>query len=82
MRLGRSRPRTQKRERAASRDGVGGEAAPFSIGDQVKHPAFGTGTVIQIEARGADWDLTVAFKGRGIKTLAFSFANLQKVIQP
>jgi DNA helicase-2/ATP-dependent DNA helicase PcrA len=45
----------------------------------VRHPSFGDGTVIQVAARGKDWDVTVAFKGRGIKTLALSFAKLEKV---
>jgi DNA helicase-2/ATP-dependent DNA helicase PcrA len=52
--------------------------APFSTGEKVKHTSFGEGTVIQVQQRGEDWDVTVAFKGLGIKTLAASFANLQK----
>jgi DNA helicase-2/ATP-dependent DNA helicase PcrA len=54
-------------------------AAPFETGDSVRHPSFGEGTVIQVTQRGKDWDVTVAFKGRGIKTLALSFAKLEKV---
>jgi DNA helicase II / ATP-dependent DNA helicase PcrA len=64
---------------AASRREAGAVQPPFSTGDQVRHPAFGEGTVIQVEPRGDDWDLTVAFKGRGIKTLALGFARLEKL---
>ena len=32
----------------------------------------------RVQQRGEDWDVTVAFKGLGIKTLAASFADLQK----
>ena len=44
----------------------------------MRHPTFGAGTVVQIKQRGGDWDVTVAFQRRGIKTLAASFANLSK----
>jgi len=59
------------------RDAAG--SAPFETGDAVRHPSFGEGTVIQVAQRGNDWDVTVAFKGRGIKTLALSFAKLERV---
>ena len=53
--------------------------APLKPGDKVRHPSFGEGTVIGAERRGNDWDITVSFRRRGIKTLALSFANLKKV---
>ena len=53
--------------------------APMKSGDRVRHPTFGQGTVIEVKQRGSDWDVTVAFKGRGIKTLAASFAHLEKL---
>ena len=83
MSLGRSRPSARARERGQGACAEQSEQIkrPFEIGDQVKHPAFGEGTVIQVESRGDDWDLTVAFKGRGIKTLAFGFAKLEKANQ-
>jgi hypothetical protein len=31
-----------------------------------------------VQQRGDDWDVVVAFRGRGIKTLAASFAHLEK----
>jgi DNA helicase-2/ATP-dependent DNA helicase PcrA len=65
----------QRRRRDSSAAGT----APFETGEAVRHPSFGEGTVIQVAQRGKDWDVTVAFKGRGIKTLALSFAKLEKV---
>ena len=53
-------------------------AAPFKPGDKVRHASFGDGTVVQVQQRGDDWDVVVAFRGRGIKTLAASFARLEK----
>jgi DNA helicase-2/ATP-dependent DNA helicase PcrA len=69
--LGRSQPGATRRLAVAP-------GAPFSTGEKVKHTSFGEGTVIQVQQRGEDWDVTVAFKGLGIKTLVASFANLQK----
>ncbi|MBN1582043.1 MAG: UvrD-helicase domain-containing protein [Anaerolineae bacterium] len=68
-----ARTRAQRRSPSSTGDG------PFRVGDQVRHRAFGEGTVIAVEARGSDWDVTIAFKGRGIKTLAASFANLEEI---
>ena len=70
----RSRPLASSRQ---ARRGAAG-STPFETGDAVRHPSFGEGTVIQVAQRGNDWDVTVAFKGRGIKTLALSFAKLEK----
>jgi len=58
---------------------VAAKPSPFKEGDRVHHKSFGEGTVVQVKQRGDDWDVTVAFKGRGIKTLAASFAHLEKV---
>ncbi len=80
--LGFGTERTESKRRSQIGSAAGAPArtsAPFKVGDQVTHRAFGEGTVIAVEARGSDWDVTVAFKGRGIKTLAASFANLERV---
>ena len=66
---------TRRRARSATTAGNG----PFKAGDKVRHHAFGQGTVLHVKSRGSDWDITVAFKGRGLKTLAASFANLEKL---
>ena len=65
--------------RTLSRQDGARKESPFSTGDKVAHASFGEGTVIQVEQHGSDWDVTVAFEGRGIKTLAASFAHLEKV---
>jgi DNA helicase-2/ATP-dependent DNA helicase PcrA len=63
--------------RARRRDAAA--MAPYRAGDKVAHASFGQGTVIQVEQRSGDWDVTVAFEGQGIKTLAASFAHLEKI---
>jgi len=51
--------------------------AQFSVGDPVRHPAFGSGIVIESKVSGGDEEVTVAFNGVGIKRLLVSFANLE-----
>jgi len=75
MRFGRTRREASVRQRTPSTTAE----APVHTGDTVRHPTFGEGTVIEVKPRGGDWDVTVAFKRRGIKTLAASYANLEKV---
>ena len=75
MRFGRLRRKASARQRTTS----AAAEAPLRTGDAVRHPTFGEGTVIEVVQRGADWDVTVAFKRRGIKTLAASYASLEKV---
>ena len=41
----------------------------FKIGDRVKHDSFGDGTVVESRMSRGDEEVTVAFKGRGIKKL-------------
>jgi DNA helicase-2/ATP-dependent DNA helicase PcrA len=77
MSLGRSRSGSSSAARP-SRRRLDAGAHPFHTGDKVQHAHFGEGTVIEVAQRGGDWDVTVAFKGRGIKTLAASFAKLEK----
>jgi DNA helicase-2/ATP-dependent DNA helicase PcrA len=51
----------------------------FRTGDQVRHPAFGRGTVIESQIRNGEEEVAVAFAGRGVKKLIASLANLEKV---
>ena len=54
-------------------------AAELRIGDDVEHPAFGEGIVLDLERRGDDIEATVNFRGGvGIKHLSLSFAPLRK----
>jgi DNA helicase-2/ATP-dependent DNA helicase PcrA len=56
----------------ANRD-VGG----FRIGQNVTHPKFGTGVIIDAEGRGTDARVQVNFGATGVKWLAVAVAKLQ-----
>ncbi|HGN1542983.1 TPA: DNA helicase II [Proteus mirabilis] len=49
----------------------------YSLGQRVKHPKFGEGTIINIEGRGEHCRLQIAFNGEGIKWLVAAFARLE-----
>ncbi|MDH7485059.1 MAG: UvrD-helicase domain-containing protein [Anaerolineae bacterium] len=51
----------------------------FAVGQRVRHPLFGEGTVIESSLKGDDEEVKVAFPGKGIKTLLASFARLQRL---
>lgn len=52
-------------------------AAPgISLGAQVRHPTFGSGTVTDIEGNGAHARVQVNFDDAGSKWLVLAFANL------
>jgi DNA helicase-2/ATP-dependent DNA helicase PcrA len=54
-------------------------APQFRAGDQVRHPRFGEGIVLETKLTGDDEEVTVAFASQGIKRLLVSFAKLEKV---
>jgi DNA helicase-2/ATP-dependent DNA helicase PcrA len=45
----------------------------------VDHGLFGQGIVLRSQPSGEDEEVTVAFAGKGTKTLLASFANLRKI---
>ena len=51
----------------------------FQIGERVIHPKWGPGTIVQIQGRGEDALVVVAFPGIGLKTLAVAYAPLDRV---
>jgi DNA helicase-2/ATP-dependent DNA helicase PcrA len=53
-------------------------ALDLRIGDDVEHPAFGEGVVLELRGRAGDLEATVNFRGVGIKHLSLSFAPLRK----
>ena len=57
----------------------GGKTSPFDPGDHVKHKIFGEGVVVGclITPLGNDFEVTVAFKGQGVKRLLASISNLE-----
>ena len=51
----------------------------FKPGDRVDHGLFGTGIVLKSEVTADDEEVTVAFQGKGTKTLLAGFAKLRKI---
>jgi DNA helicase-2/ATP-dependent DNA helicase PcrA len=51
----------------------------YRPGDRVDHGLFGQGIVLRSQESGDDEEVTVAFAGKGTKTLLASFANLRKI---
>jgi DNA helicase-2/ATP-dependent DNA helicase PcrA len=49
----------------------------FRDGDRVLHPSFGEGIVVTSKLTRHDEEVTIAFAGSGVKTLAASIANLE-----
>jgi hypothetical protein len=47
----------------------------LSIGDGVKHPVFGIGSIVALDGDTAD----IYFKARGLKKLNIAFAPLEKL---
>ena len=50
----------------------------FSIGDDVVHPVFGEGVIIDLDGAGEKAEATVRFADRGTKVLALAWAPLTK----
>jgi DNA helicase-2/ATP-dependent DNA helicase PcrA len=53
--------------------------AQFKPGDRVDHGLFGQGIVLKSEVTADDEEVTVAFQGKGTKTLLAGFAKLRKI---
>ena len=51
--------------------------AGFRIGQNVVHPKFGQGVVVDLEGQGNDVRIQVNFRDAGLKTLALAVAKLQ-----
>ncbi len=55
------------------------ESSAFKLGQQVVHPKFGEGVVLNMEGDGGSARVQVNFKGLGAKWLVVAYANLQAV---
>jgi DNA helicase-2/ATP-dependent DNA helicase PcrA len=55
------------------------ETPAMPLGASVRHPTFGTGTVIDVEGSGAHARVQVNFDDVGAKWLVAAFANLQRI---
>ena len=53
------------------------EIAGFRIGQNVVHPKFGSGVIVDIEGQGGDVRVQVNFRDHGLKLLALAMAKLQ-----
>ncbi len=76
--LERSTSRTPEAGRKQSRAADDGRIPQFKPGDRVDHGLFGQGIVLKSELTADDEEVTVAFAGKGTKTLLVSFARLKK----
>jgi len=65
-----------KLERRYERDEPDEEGRP-RLGARVRHPKFGSGTVIQLSGAGAELMITVSFSRHGRKTLLAKIAHLE-----
>jgi DNA helicase-2/ATP-dependent DNA helicase PcrA len=50
--------------------------SPWRIGQNVVHPKFGAGVIVNAEGRGADARVQVNFRREGTKWLALAYAKL------
>ena len=57
--------------------GFADASSPWRVGQNVTHPKFGAGVIINAEGRGADARVQVNFHRNGTKWLALEFAKLE-----
>lgn len=79
---------TQHRERvvaaamsvgSAAPDPVRAEALGLRVGDDVEHPSFGEGVVIEVHGAGEKAEATIRFRDAGTKHLALAWAPLTRI---
>jgi DNA helicase II / ATP-dependent DNA helicase PcrA len=56
-----------------------GKSADPLLGQKVRHPEYGVGTVVGVEGEDDDRRVSVSFPGRGTKKFVERFAQLQQV---
>ena len=61
---------------AMRRSGAPVSVGGFRIGQNVMHPKFGSGVIVQAEGRGNDARVQVNFRNEGLKWLALEYAKL------
>jgi DNA helicase-2/ATP-dependent DNA helicase PcrA len=70
-----SRPHASRAPRSIPARPKRSDSNPL-IGQQVRHPSYGVGTIIHVDGEDEDRKLTVSFAGHGTKKLLERFANL------
>ncbi|MCY0897652.1 MAG: UvrD-helicase domain-containing protein [Firmicutes bacterium] len=73
---------TIRGERLASLDRVTHAASHridgLTLGEKVRHPRFGWGTVVAMRGEGEDTEVTIAFPGGGVRSFLAKFAQLTR----
>jgi DNA helicase-2/ATP-dependent DNA helicase PcrA len=49
------------------------------VGDDVEHPSFGEGIILEIRGEGDRAEATIRFQGAGTKHLSLAWAPLKKL---
>jgi DNA helicase-2/ATP-dependent DNA helicase PcrA len=68
---------SRNREPIPSRKPHTRDVGGFRIGQNVVHPKFGAGVIVDLEGQGADVRVQVNFREHGLKILALAVAKLQ-----
>jgi DNA helicase II / ATP-dependent DNA helicase PcrA len=68
---------SRQTQTAFPRKPVAREVNGFRIGQNVVHPKFGAGVIVDLEGQGADVRVQVNFRNHGLKVLALAMAKLQ-----
>ncbi|MGM0472299.1 MAG: DNA helicase PcrA [Bacillota bacterium] len=64
---------------AANKQSTADDSEEYTVGDQVEHPKWGVGRIVNTEGSGSDLQLSVAFPDQGVKELILSYAPLKRV---
>jgi DNA helicase-2/ATP-dependent DNA helicase PcrA len=70
-------PDFSRQTQTTFRKPVAREVNGFRIGQNVVHPKFGAGVIVELEGQGADVRVQVNFRNHGLKMLALAMAKLQ-----
>jgi DNA helicase II / ATP-dependent DNA helicase PcrA len=74
------RPARRSYSPPAARSSSGGRSAREDralVGQRVRHPSYGVGTVLDVESEGGDRRFTVSFPDYGVKKLVERYAHLE-----
>ncbi|TVQ64321.1 MAG: hypothetical protein EA379_01975 [Phycisphaerales bacterium] len=66
-------------EGGAQRAGGSGGVERVEVGTVVRHPQFGTGTIVALSGPNADARARIAFRDAGVKTLVLRYARLERL---
>ncbi|AEE96901.1 DNA helicase PcrA [Mahella australiensis] len=51
----------------------------YKLGEKIKHPRFGVGTIVEVKGSGEDIELKVAFPKGGVKQLLVKYAPIEPI---